>query len=165
MTPQPDLQQHLRTTFDYDPDTGTLVNTVTGKPVGVVRGGQQPVIKFKFGHRTLHLQASRLIWLRETGNLPKVRTIIHVDGDQTNLRASNLRYCPDGAPSKGKAPTVGFRNIGNRVYVKAYFLGKTRHVGSFPDRPTAEAAAERYVDRLIEKFVAKAQSLTVQPRT
>lgn len=163
MTPQPDLQQHLRTTFSYDPDAGTLTNTVTGRQVGTVNGDQHPVITFKFGHKTMHLQAARLIWLRETGSLPKVRTIIHVDGDRTNLKAANLRCFPDGAPSGGKAPALGYRKKGNRVYAKCYFLNKAHHVGSFETQEAAEAAAERFSDRLIERFVAKALSLTPQP--
>jgi hypothetical protein len=163
VTPQPDLQQHLRTAFAYDPDAGTLTNITTGRQVGTVTGDQHPVITFKFGHKTLHLQAARLIWLRETGNLPKVRTIIHVDGDRTNLRASNLRCFPTGAPSGGKAPTLGYRKQGNRVYAKVYFLNKAHHVGSFETQEAAEAAAEVFSDRLIAKFVAKAQSLTPQP--
>ena len=163
MIPQPDLQQFLRTTFTYDPDAGTLFNTVTGRQVGVVTSDQHPVITFKFGHRTLWLQAARLIWLRETGILPKVRTIIHVDGDRTNLRATNLRFFPNGAPSGGKAPTLSYRKVGNRVYAKAYFLGKAHHVGSFDTLEEAEAAAEVFADRMISKFVDQAQSLTVKP--
>ena len=146
-----------RALFEYNEQTGVLVNRVTrgaskaGRVAGVPHhtGYLNTTVNYK------HVLVHRVIWLIKTGAYPK-HSIDHIDMNKTNNRWSNLREATGsqqngnkGLMSNNKSGWKGVRKSKNRWQALLTLNGKQRLVGSFE---TAEEAVAARAEAAREQF-------------
>jgi hypothetical protein len=78
--------QHLRDSFTYYPETGTLIRNSNGKPMT----GLDAYGYVQLGYRKKMYKAHRLIWAIVHGEFP-CGHIDHINGNRSDNRISNLR--------------------------------------------------------------------------
>lgn len=146
--------QHLRANFFYDPDSGFLTRTTTGRGS---RPGQQAGCIDCHGYRRVFFESSaytahRLAWLYMTGDWPSMN-IDHINGRRDDNRFCNLRDVDQVTNMQNlKGPrgdnTSGFLGVswcGARKLWQAGIRvnGKRVALGRFA---TAEAAHDAYLE-------------------
>jgi len=141
-------QDKLREMFDYDPDTGILLNKRLSRRAGFVVGGGNSTKKHwavKVGDYVFTQQ--RIIWMWVHGKDPGSLLVDHIDQDSLNNRLSNLRLVTRRQNRENSKlnsnNSTGYRGVyKTRGRYQAKLMlpkGRTQHVGMFD---TAEEAHE-----------------------
>lgn len=136
-TPSQDL---LRELFDYDPESGCLINKKTGKQArawkktGSKSRWQTSVMGETFRH-------CRLVWAWHYGD-PGVYQIDHIDSDRRNDRIENLRLATNSQNNAAKKHFKGYSFRKCRFYVDVMKNKKHYRAGSYlREEDAAKAAA------------------------
>ena len=141
-------QDQLRAMFDYDPDTGILLNKRLNRRAGFLIGGGNSTKRHwcvKIGRATYTQQ--RVIWMWVYGKDPGSMMVDHIDQDAANNRLANLRLVSRAENRKNSKlnanNTSGYRGVyrmGNKWQAKIMLpKGRSQSLGVFD---TPEEAAE-----------------------
>lgn len=128
-------QQLVKALFDYDPETGYLIWTSTGKVAGTV-----DVRYIKIGVHWKKFFAHQIVWLWHNGYMPNY--IDHIDGNGYNNKIENLREC-NQSQNMGNARWSEMRGIekhGRKWRVRICGGGWKRELGSYETLEEAIAA-------------------------
>ena len=141
-------QDKLREMFDYDPDTGILLNKRLKRRAGFILGGNNSTKK----HRAVKVgdyvfTQQRIIWMWVYGKDPGSLLVDHIDQNGLNNRLSNLRLVTRRQNRQNSKlnsnNSTGYRGVyKTRGRYQAKLMmpkGLTKHVGMFD---TAEEAYE-----------------------
>ena len=141
-------QAQLKELFDYNPDTGILLNRRLSKPAGwIVKGGNSTK-----AHRVVKIQgiaftAQRIIWMWVHGEDPGAMLVDHIDQDGLNNKLENLRLATrkqnreNSKPNKNNSSGYkGVYRMGKKWQARLMTgANRSRSIGVFE---TPEAAAE-----------------------
>ena len=105
--------ERVRELFDYNPETGALINRTTRKGgVGSVAGYQRPdgywMVCIDYGRYLVH----RIGWLHHYGEWP-AKHLDHIDQNPSNNAIANLRECDDAE----NAQNLHWRGYGTSGYL------------------------------------------------
>lgn len=154
----------LRKRFSYDPETGLITNTKTGKvydkannsagyiQIGVLECGR------KADGKSVLIRSHRLAWALYHGQWPCVSLEIdHKDGNRGNNRIDNLRLVTHtensrnaGLPRNNKSGIQGvyWHRGRSKWQVTVQVDGRTRYFGIFEDKEEAARAAREAYQKL-----------------
>lgn len=104
-------KRKLRSLFDYNSDSGELINRVSGKAVGSL-DKSTGYIRYRYNGKNNRVH--RLIWLWLHGYIPDNCIINHRDNDRTNNSECNLRLLP----IKGNNENITKGNNNNRTGIR-----------------------------------------------
>ena len=146
-------QDRLRSLFDYDPITGSLLNKRLNKPAGFVLGGGNSTKKHwavKVDGYVYTMQ--RVIWMWVYGEDPQELMVDHIDRDSLNNKLDNLRLVTRAQNRENsklnKNNSSGYRYVyrmGKKWQAKIKIDGKIRSIGVFL---TPEEAYQAAITRL-----------------
>jgi hypothetical protein len=153
-------QGTLKELFDYNPETGELINRVdrrkskTGTPAGCINSGGYVIVCVDY-HR---YRKNRIVWMWMTGEDPLGNVVDHIDGDRSNDKWCNLRLATislNNVNSKTRCDNlcgfkgVYFRKDTNKFSARICKDGKVTRLGCYD---TAESAAQAYDKAALELF-------------
>jgi hypothetical protein len=146
-------QEQLKERFDYK--DGQLVYKICPKhcaiKIGDIAGGITGRGYVQIGINGKLLQANRLVWIYNNGDIPDGLHIDHINGVKNDNRLSNLRLATHSQNMcntvKRKDNTSKFKGVCFHKHMKKWRAeitasGKRKHLGY---RDTKEAAYELYV--------------------
>lgn len=146
-------QERLKDLFDYETETGRLLNT--GRAYyNKTRVGLNAGFPDKLGYRRIGIDGTyhgyhRCVWVYHNGVIPERGEIDHVDHDPTNNRIENLRLTnKDGnlhnkrLSKNNTAGRVGIYAERGRWRAMIGDKGKLIHLGTFVSKRDAIAARE-----------------------
>jgi hypothetical protein len=146
-------QERLRELFDYNPETGILINKIARGDK--IRAGSQVSYREPLGYIVTSLnrrncRAHRIIWTLLHGSIPPRWEIDHINGIRDDNRLTNLRLatrkqqCRNTARSnRNTSGTTGvyFSNTNCRWIASIYDAhGNYKHLGGFLEKEDAIAA-------------------------
>lgn len=146
-------QDHLRELFDYNPNTGILLNRRLSKPAGwTLKGGNSTKAHWcvKVGDYVYTQQ--RIIWMWVYGEDPGDMLVDHIDQNSLNNKLENLRLATrrqNRENSKlNKNNSSGYRGVykmGKKWQAKVRAgKGRTRSIGIFETPEEAAEALRQY---------------------
>jgi len=147
------LQSRLQELFDYNPDTGILMNRRLNRPAGYnLKGGKSTkthrVVKVDGHVFTMH----RLIWMWWYGEDPGAYLVDHIDQNSLNNRLDNLRLATrelNRRNSKLNRNRIScpYRNVyrnGRKWMARVTIQGKLKSLGTFETPEEARDAVTRH---------------------
>ena len=145
-------QDKLREMFDYDPDTGILLNKRLSRRAGFVIGGGNSTKRHwavKVGDYVFTQQ--RVIWVWVYGEDPESLMVDHIDRCPLNNNLSNLRLVTRGQNRQNsrlnRNNTSGYRGVykmGRKWQAKVMHRGRSKSLGVFSTPEKAHKALLAY---------------------
>ena len=149
-------QDQLRAMFDYDPDTGILLNKRLNRRAGyVLKGGNSTKAHWCVKIGSCVFTQQRIIWMWIHGVDPESFLVDHIDQDSLNNRLSNLRLVTrrqnrenSKLNSNNSSGYRGVYKMGKKWQAKIMLpKGRARSIGVFDTPEDAHEALVAYHTR------------------
>lgn len=148
-------QERLKELFDYNPETGELINKIN-RGTRARKGQRAGCVDVSQGYRVVRIDGKNrrehiMIWVWMTGSYPTYE-IDHINRVRDDNRWCNLRDVShhentrnQGCPKNNLLGIKGVRKTPNNTYRASVTVnGKTKHIGTFKTVSEARQAIKDF---------------------